>query len=349
MKTKRKICLSAVIALICSLFLVGCTSQKTYTKLPSWQENCAALTALQTYVGGVTDKNSEYFIPVEDRIAVFDLDGTLYGEKAPYYAIWQTVVHRILYDETYTAPDDVRAVALQIEQLDQNSSIPDNLEKDEATAEAKAFAGMTQAEYDAYVKTFLQTAASGFNNLKLADAFYQPMLELIQYLQDNDFTVYICSGTDRFWVRSAIDGHINIPEEHVIGMDVTMIASGQGTTDGLDYVYQDSDEVIRGDRLLVKNVKMNKVSQIAQEIGRQPVLAFGNSSGDSSMCAYVMDENPYKSMAFMVLADDTQREYGNVEKAEKMRNTCTQNGWTAISMKDDWKTIYGDGVTKLSQ
>ena len=91
---------------------------------------------------------------------------------------------------------------------------------------------------------------------------------------------------------------------------------------------------------------MNKVSVIEQEIGQQPVLSFGNSSGDSSMANFVITNNKYKSAAYMLCCDDLKRENGNTEKAEKMKKSCEENGWTAISMKDDWKTIYGDSVTK---
>ncbi|MBQ4226246.1 MAG: hypothetical protein II664_08035, partial [Oscillospiraceae bacterium] len=91
-------------------------------------------------------------------------------------------------------------------------------------------------------------------------------------------------------------------------------------------------------------LKMNKVSVIAQEIGEQPVLSFGNSTGDSSMANYTITDNKYKSLAFMLCCDDTERENGNITKADKMYSLCEENGWIAISMKDDWKTIYGDSV-----
>ena len=348
---KRIIKTVVVIVLTLSLLMItGCSKAKDTSMLSSWNDDAPAVNELTTYMADITDKNSENFIPVEDRIAVFDLDGTLYCEKQPIYAIWLTFVKRALNDPNYQAPDDVRAVAEAIAALDQNSSIPDTMEKDEAVAEAKAFAGMTLKEYRKFVKDFLKEDAAGFIGMKRADAYYKPMLEIIYYLKANDFTVYICSGTDRFWVRTAIEGVIDIPEEHVIGMDTTLVATNQGDNiDGLDYVYNDKDKVVRGNRLIIKNVKMNKVCQLAQEIGRQPVLAFGNSSGDASMCNYVVKKNPYKSMAFMVIADDTKREYGNQEKAEKMIQTCKENGWNTISMKKDWKTIYGKGVSKAKK
>lgn len=344
MRKKLSLFMLMILLIVCASLLGGCSTSADFK---TWQKDAPAKAALEKYVKEVTDKNGENYIPPEERIVVFDLDGTLYGEKAPYYAIWQTVVHRILHDPAYQAPDDVKAVAEEISKLTHDSTIPDYMELAEAQAEAKAFAGMTFPEYKEYVKKFLSTTdASGFENLKLADAFYQPMLELIAYLQANDFQVYICSGTDRFWVRAAIEDVINIPKSQVIGMDCTIVAKHQGDADGLDYHYASNDEALRGDELIVKNVKMNKVCQMAQEIGRQPVLAFGNSSGDFSMLAYVTNKNAHLSKGFMVIADDTEREYGNPEKAEKMKADCAENGWETISMKDDWITIYGENVKK---
>ena len=90
---------------------------------------------------------------------------------------------------------------------------------------------------------------------------------------------------------------------------------------------------------------MNKVSVIMQEIGQQPVLSFGNSTGDSSMAEFVTSGNKYKSLAFMLCCDDTERENGSVSKADKMYSLCEEFDWVPISMKNDWTTIYGEGVT----
>ena len=84
-----------------------------------------------------------------------------------------------------------------------------------------------------------------------------------------------------------------------------------------------------------------------QEIGQQPVLSFGNSSGDSSMAEYVISNNPYKSLAFMLCCDDLERENGSISKANDMYKLCETYGWLPISMKNDWTTIYGNGVTYL--
>jgi hypothetical protein len=142
---------------------------------------------------------------------------------------------------------------------------------------------------------------------------------------------------------------LDIPYENIIGMDVELKATGQGDTPGLDYVYTGTDDIFRTDHLLIKNLKTNKVLQIAQEIGRQPVLSFGNSSGDVSMHNYVINNNPYKSAAFMLIADDDVRDYGNSEKGPELREKWENSGFTVISMANDWKTIYGEEVVKTGE
>ena len=94
---------------------------------------------------------------------------------------------------------------------------------------------------------------------------------------------------------------------------------------------------------------MNKVSLLARELGKKPVLSFGNSTGDTSMAVYVTSDNPYRSEAFMLVADDDVRDYGNPEKAEELRKKWEDYGWTVISMKNDFSTIYGEDVKRTSK
>ena len=104
---------------------------------------------------------------------------------------------------------------------------------------------------------------------------------------------------------------------------------------------------MRTEDVLIKNLKMNKVNQIVQEIGKQPVLSFGNSSGDVSMHNYTITNNPYKALAFMLIANDDVRDYGNVEKATKLGLEWEEKGYNVISMRDDFKTIYPENVVRL--
>ena len=183
--------------------------------------------------------------------------------------------------------------------------------------------------------------------MKRGEGWYKPMLQVVEYLQANDFTVYVVSGTDRFIVRGIVyNSPLNIPMGQVIGSDEALVSNNQGDTDGLDYVFDASDSLVLSGEFIIKNLKMNKVTVIAQEIGEQPVLSFGNSTGDSSMAEYTVNKNPYKSLAFMLCCDDLERENGNTEKAAKMYDLCEQHNWIPVSMKNDWTTIYGEGVTK---
>ncbi|MBQ1448111.1 MAG: haloacid dehalogenase-like hydrolase, partial [Erysipelotrichaceae bacterium] len=214
-------------------------------------------------------------------------------------------------------------------------------------AVASAFKGMTVEEFIDYIQEFKEQEMPSYTGMNRGEGFYRPMLQVVDYLQQNDFTVYIVSGTDRFIVRGIVTGSpLNLPYRQIIGSDELLVADNQGDTDGLNYVFDENDKVVLSGEFIIKNLKMNKVTVIAQEIGDQPVLSFGNSTGDSSMAEYVTSNNQYRSLAFMLCCDDTVRENGNEEKADKMFALCEEFDWVPISMKNDWTTIYGEGVEK---
>ena len=312
-----------------------------------WEKNSEVKNKLVAYVKDVTNKSSKNFIPVDDRIAVFDMDGTFICETAPYYFEWMLYLNRALYDDNFTPSQADREYAKNIEDAIRNTGkFPKNVDVDEAKSQESVFAGMTPAEYETYVKNFMEKPVEGLSNLKWGEALYLPMVEVIKYLQANDFTVYVVSGSDRPTVRILACDLLKIKSNNVIGSDPKIISANQDENDGGNYVYKKNDYLVRG-HLIEKNLKMNKVSQIAREIGKQPVLGFGNSSGDTSMLNYTITGNKYKSAAFFVLCDDTERELGNISKAKKCEDLANENGWNAISMKNDWKTIYGDNVKRI--
>ncbi|MBQ9487150.1 MAG: haloacid dehalogenase-like hydrolase [Selenomonadaceae bacterium] len=312
-----------------------------------WAKNSVPQKKLVNYVRDVTNKRSKNFIPVEDRIAVFDMDGTFLCETAPYYFEWMLYLDRALYDKNYTPSPEQREYAQTIEDAIRNThKFPKNVDVDEAKAQESVFAGMTPADYEKYVQNFMEKPVEGLSNLKYGESFYLPMVEVIKYLQANDFKVYVVSGSDRPTCRILACDLLKIPTNQVIGSDPKIIAAHQDENDGGNYVYKKDDYLVRG-HLIEKNLKMNKVSYIAKEIGKQPVLAFGNSGGDTSMLNYTVYGNKYKSAAFFVLCDDLERELGNLEKAENCRKLANEYGWTPISMKNDFKTIYGDNVKRI--
>ena len=317
--------------------------------LSSWAADAQAKKELIKFMAAITDPDSEDFIPVADRIAVFDLDGTLFCETDPNYFDYTLLKYRVLEDPIYKnkASDFEKEVANKIKEQNETGKSFSGLEVDHGKAVASAFAGMTVAEFNAYIQEFKQQPMPSYDGMLRGEGWYEPMLQVVDFLKANDFTVYIVSGTDRLIVRGiAYNSPLGLPNRQIIGSDETIVSSNQGDKNGLDYVFADGDELILGGEFLIKNLKMNKVSVIMQEIGQQPVLSFGNSTGDSSMAEYVTSGNPYRSRAFMLCCDDTVRENGSESKAQKMFKLCEEFGWVPISMKNDWTTIYGEGVTK---
>ncbi len=324
------------------------TSGSANEALSLWTDSAEAKKQLISYMDSITDESSADFIPVDQRIAVFDFDGTVFCETDPDYFDYCLLVHRVTQDPNYTASEFERATADKILRAEQNGESFKELPLEHGQAIASAFAGMTTEEFFSYIAEFKKTEMNHYNGMTRGDGFFLPMLEIIDYLHVNDFSVYINSGTDRFIVRGLLkDSPLSdIPPARIIGSDERLAASNQGDEDGLNYTFTKDDKVVLGGDFIIKNLKMNKVQAIMKEIGQQPVLAFGNSTGDSSMLAYTITGNPYKSLAFMLCCDDLEREDGNLEKAEAVRQLSVENGWIPVSMKDDWKTIYGDGVTR---
>lgn len=321
------------------------TADTEKAELEYWTEDSKAAASIKEYVETVTDESSDKFIPLEDRIVVIDLDGTLIGELYPSYFEYMMFIHRALYDEGYEAPEDMKEFAQALEEGIKTGNMPQGHERLHAKYAGESYAGLTIDEFKDYIREFKKSEAEGFNNLTRGEAFYWPMVSLVKYLDANDFTCYIVSGSDRTIARTVIEDKLPIPPNRVIGMSYTMVATGQGDTDGLDYLYTKDDEVILGGDLIIKTIKMNKVSEIALEIGKVPVLAFGNSSGDLSMAQYTVNNDKYEGRAYLVLCDDFEREYGNYEKYKSLADFCEEHGFETISMCEDFATIYGDNVT----
>ena len=313
--------------------------KENYIPLPSWND-CAAKSNLIEYINNISN------IPKEYRIAVFDLDGTLFQESDPVYNDWKLYQYRILNDSNYKATEEQIKIANKLTKAIKSHEMPDDLNVEISYSAADVFKNMTLEEYEKYLKDFLKKPSDGYNNLLRENAFFIPMLEVIDFLQKNDFDIFIVSATDRYQVRTVIDGHINIPKSNIIGSDYDISTINQGNKEGFDYKYNFNEKIILKGDLITMNIKFNKIKGIITNIGRKPILIFGNSEGDSSMANFVVSNNEYKSLAFMVLNDDLERERGNIVEADKMKDLCKKNNWIPISMKHDWKTIYGENVTK---
>ena len=314
-----------------------------------WNDNAPSLSALKAYIEDITNPSSPNFIPAEDRICVSDMDGTFYGELAPTYAEWYMFFHRIFDDPAYTPNATEKAFAEECLKAAKSGKIATDLDAGEDHSQSYAFEGMTLDEFDEYAEHFLRnTSLDGLSNCTFAEAFYLPMVEVIRYLQANGFTFYVVTGADRQLTRVIMRAIPSVQPNTVIGSDSNPIAKRQGFSGGLYFQFESEDVMMRGPYMWT-NGKMAKVSHIAREIGKRPVMALGNSSGDGSMMNYARFNPKYKGFAMGICCDDGERDWGGPDKAAGFRDMCAKYGWTPVSMRDDWKTIYGDEVKKTEE
>ena len=350
--TNKAVAAAVVIPLLAAFVFAVMIAEKAVTKSDAaldqyWTEDSEAAQHLRDYVGKVTDPDdSENFIPVEDRIAVFDMDGTLTCET--FYTYYDTMmfIEYCLNDHPDKVSDELKQVA---------ASIEPGYKADEALARnfAKAYAGMTPEELYDYAVQFGQKKTASFNNMRYIDNFYLPMAELVKYLYENDFTIYVISGTERTTTRAIVDNSPiseYVAPEHVIGTDFEVKQKGhEGESSNMDFKYEDGDELVLTGGFIQKNLNANKSIYIEREIGQRPVLAFGNSGSDTSMMNYTIDSrNPYPAEAYMVVADDTEREWGTQDWDEKSKEYADM-GYIPVSMKNDFAQIYGEGITKADK
>ena len=323
--------LLAALALAC--VAGGC---RTADSLSLWADGSQSKRAIVEYVAAVTEEKSPDFIPPARRIAVFDFDGTLFCETDPTYFDWQMFEARVLDDPTCRASESQKAAARKARET---GTFPP-LGKDYARMLAEAYKDLSLDELDAVTRRFMEETEPGYAGMKRGEMFYLPMVQLVEYLVANGFTVYVVSGSDRFLVRALVCGRLPVQPWQVIGSDSGVVARGQKDRDALFYTYRKDDALVLDGSYIVKNLQMNKVTAIVRDIGVKPVLSFGNSHTDDSMANYVIGANEYKSLAFMLLCDDMKRENGNMKKADDMKRSCLENGWIPVSMRDDWNVIY---------
>ena len=312
-----------------------------------WSAGSAAAAALKNYVTKVTNPDdTANFIPVKDRIAVFDMDGTLTCET--YYTYYDTMmfIEYCLKDHPDRVSDELKKEAAEIQP---GYTAGEALARDFA----KAYAGMTVKELYDYAVEFGKKQTISFNNMRYIDGFYLPMVELVKYLYENDFTIYVVSGTERTTTRAIVaNSPIKdyVTPNHVIGTEFEVKLKGhEDTASNMDYKYADGDELVLTGGFVQKNLNANKTIFIEREIGQLPVLAFGNSGSDTSMMNYALDKrNPYPAEAYMVVADDNVREWGT-QDWETKSSEYSAAGYTPISMKNDFAQIYPETITKAEK
>ena len=211
---------------------------------PSWNPDSVALKELVDFVSDTTDESSPNYLAPADRIATFDMDGTILCEKAPVYIDYCLTMHRVLDDPSYNASEEERDAMQQVRDhaySEGETFKPEGFTKDDLVA--SAFAGMTPEEFRAYVVDFADSVdAVGFEGMTYGQSFYKPMIEVIDYLRANDFDVWMVSACEREVVRALVE-RFGVPYDRVIATDVPYVASGKGE-EAADEYNMGKDEII---------------------------------------------------------------------------------------------------------
>ena len=316
-----------------------------------WNPSSPAMQSIVEFVTKSADENSDGFIPEADRIAVFDHDGTLYGERFPTYFNDWLFIQRALYDDSYEAPAYLKGFAKSWEDKVLKGIPIDNFDALERELGPKLYEGLTPEEYTEVVRKFARQPVWGFEGMTYEEAYFQPMLALVEYLHRYGYKIYIVTATYRDAVRVMTENVLGeyIPFDQIIGTDLLYTASGDEHKDSTFYELKPDDQLQIAGKLFLKDQKTNKATSIQREIGKVPVLAFGNSTGDFSMATYTLQNKKYGGRAYMLLCDDTQRDYGDPEVAAAFKEKCDANGFYTVSEKDEFEKLYPDGVSLKKQ
>jgi phosphoglycolate phosphatase-like HAD superfamily hydrolase len=301
--------------------------------LPSWQDG-ATKKAIVDFVLSTTSKESPQFVPVEQRLATFDQDGTLWVEQ-PMYTQVMFVIHRLVelapgHPEWKTTEPFKSALMIGM------SAPADFPMKNLDQITLATDAGMSVAAYQAIVKDWLAKAEHPRFHRPYTQLAYQPMLEVIRYLRGHGFKTYIVTGSGQEFVRTYAEQVYGIPPEWVIGSALQT-----------HYAYdaQGKGILMRAPKLLLDDNFSGKPEDIYLMTGRRPYAAFGNSTGDRQMLEWTQAGQGTRLM-MLVHHDDGEREYdyGAHSKvgtfSDALMNEAKERGWIVISMKNDWKRIF---------
>ncbi|MEJ2545856.1 MAG: HAD family hydrolase [Calditrichaceae bacterium] len=294
--------------------------------LPTWNET-ASKKAIIDFVNAVTDESNPDFVEPADRIAAFDNDGTLWNEK-PLYIPVEYEIHFI--KKFYPSKPEWKNNKLYKGLAEGDLTVMKEYNTFDLINELfAAHDGQKEEEYKTEVYNFLSNYNHPKFNRPFKEMTYSPMVELLDYLHENDFKVYIVTGGEITFVRTVSEEIYNIPPENVIGSSVL-----------LKYVSDDSGAyLLRTGKINSANDKQVKPTNIELHIGRKPIFAAGNSDGDYQMMEYTLS-NDKPSMAILVHHDDEEREYSYMHGTEKAVKDAQEKGWFVVSMKTDWNKVF---------
>lgn len=295
--------------------------------LPSWNDG-ALKSDIIAYVKKVTAEGTSDFIPVENRIATFDNDGTLWAEKplAQELFAFYRVKKLVEANPALAKKQPFKAVVEKDKTFFANGG-------DKALVElvAATHTGLTEDEFEASVKDFFAGAQYPGKNVSLKQIRYQPQLELLNYLRANGFKTFIVTGGTVEFVRAISQDFYGIPKDQVVGTS-------------FKYKFDDAkNAILREPALNHFNDKEGKPVAIQLQIGQRPVFACGNEggAGDLAMLRYSQG-NKYPSFQLIVNHNDSIREYNYQEKDNLSLNTAAKYKYHVVSIKDDWKKVFAD-------
>ncbi|AUP81652.1 haloacid dehalogenase [Flavivirga eckloniae] len=329
-----------MLLVILLLIIVSCkkstdTSLKTINyktdPLPSWNEG-KTKKAILDFVTKVTDPDNPNFVRVEDRIATFDNDGNLWSEK-PFYFQLAFALDRI----HATASDHPEWKTTQPYKAAIEGNIKEVLTYGKHGLLKLVMAshtGMTTDEFNNIVTEWLATSKHPRFNRPYHTLIYQPMLELLDYLQTNDFKTFIVSGGGIDFLRVWAEEAYGIPEYQIVGSSLKTI-----------FEYNNGKAVIKKlSEIDFINDKAGKPVGIHKHISKKPIFASGNSDGDLQMLQYAAS-NDKPSFMIYLHHTDAEREWAydresHVGRLDKGLDEAREKGWTVIDMKNDWKVVY---------
>jgi haloacid dehalogenase-like hydrolase len=299
--------------------------------LPSWHDG-AARAAIVEFVEAVTAEGGADYVPPEERVAVFDNDGTLWVEQ-PYYT------------QLAFALDRIRALAPEHPDWRERQPFKAVLENDLEGLKAAGIegmvelvmashAGMTTDQFATIVADWIATARHPRFERPYTELVYQPMLELLEYLRASGFATYIVSGGGIEFMRPWAEQVYGVPPEQVIGSSIETVFE---LRDG-------APVLVRAPEIDFIDDKAGKPVGIHKFIGRRPIAAFGNSDGDLQMLQWTT-AGAGRRLGLIVHHDDAEREYAydrdsHIGRLDQALDDAGPAGWVVVSMKDDWQTVF---------
>jgi phosphoglycolate phosphatase-like HAD superfamily hydrolase len=308
-----------------------CSVANAADSLASWNEGPAKKAILE-FVTAVTNQSGKDYVPPAERIATFDNDGTLWVEYP-------------MYTQALFAFDRVKKLAPQHPEWKTTQPFKGVLEGDMKAVGATGMkglmeivmathSGMTAAEFEQEVSSWLATTKQQKFNRLYTELVYQPQLELLAYLRANGFKTFIVSGGGIAFMRPISEKTYGIPPEQVVGSSV--VAEFQ--------VKDGKPALVRMPKIDFINDKAGKPVGIYEHIGRRPILAFGNSDSDMQMIEYTL-AGEGRRLGLFVHHTDAEREYAYDRKSHvgtlnKALDQADANGWVIVDMKKDWNKVF---------